>query len=91
MGLIAQDERSTVASIEAKTRELKLKLDALGVFEQVNNLQNSTPLFRAYMVLAGHEEAERHPSLCLLRTHAIRGTVSSIASLQIGARQQANT
>lgn len=36
MNLIAQDERSTVASIEVKTRELKGKLDALGVFEQVS-------------------------------------------------------
>ncbi|KLO15739.1 hypothetical protein SCHPADRAFT_849077 [Schizopora paradoxa] len=34
MGLVAQDERSAVNTIEAKTRELKTKLDALGVFEQ---------------------------------------------------------
>ena len=34
MGLLAQDERNTVTSIEVKTRELKAKLDALGVYEQ---------------------------------------------------------
>lgn len=35
MGRLAQDERMTIAGNEAKTRELKIKLDALNVFEQV--------------------------------------------------------
>ncbi|KAH8114618.1 Nuf2 family-domain-containing protein [Phellopilus nigrolimitatus] len=34
MGLMAQDERMIIAAAEAKSRELKIKLDALNVFEQ---------------------------------------------------------
>lgn len=31
---MAQDERKVIAANEAKSRELKIKLDALSVFEQ---------------------------------------------------------
>ncbi|KAI5122463.1 hypothetical protein M0805_008774 [Coniferiporia weirii] len=34
MGLMAQDERMLIVASEAKSRELKIKLDALNVFEQ---------------------------------------------------------
>ncbi|THH11642.1 hypothetical protein EW145_g515 [Phellinidium pouzarii] len=34
MGLMAQDERMIIAAADAKSRELKIKLDALNVFEQ---------------------------------------------------------
>lgn len=34
MSLLAQDERTTIASAETKCRELKTKLDALNIFEQ---------------------------------------------------------
>jgi hypothetical protein len=35
MGFMAQEERMIVSSNETKSRELKSKLDALNVFEQV--------------------------------------------------------
>lgn len=38
MGRMAQDERVIIAGNEAKTRELKTKLDALNVYEQVWHL-----------------------------------------------------
>lgn len=37
MGLMAQDERTQVNTTEVRTREMKTKLDALGVFEQVRH------------------------------------------------------
>lgn len=37
MGLLAQDERQVIAAAESKSRELKVKLEALNVFEQVSN------------------------------------------------------
>ena len=35
MGILAQDERIVIAANETKTRDLKVKLDALNGFEQV--------------------------------------------------------
>ena len=35
MGILAQDERIVIAAKETKTRDLKVKLDALNGFEQV--------------------------------------------------------
>ena len=36
MSLQARDERAAIAAAEAKSREIKVKLDALSVFEQVS-------------------------------------------------------
>lgn len=35
MGIMAQEERAIVSANEAKSRELKVKLDALNSYEQV--------------------------------------------------------
>ena len=39
MAILAQDERMHIAAAEAKQRELKTKLDALNVFEQVRRFK----------------------------------------------------
>lgn len=38
MGIMAQDERMIIASTENKSRDLKVKLDALNSFEQVRRV-----------------------------------------------------
>lgn len=57
MGILAQDERMIIAATEGKSRDLKVKLDALNTFEQVGNMWSALIILLTSLV--GYEEVDR--------------------------------
>ena len=70
MGILAQDERMIIASTEGKSRDLKVKLDALNTFEQVGKEWYILSVLLTCPI--GYEEVDRRLSYDSVRAYASR-------------------